>query len=964
MLQISGQVPGTILENSGAGDWSARLTLSDSGGPAAGVLAVALTGAGAGAFSATLDAAGQTVTIAPARLLDREDWAAGADPVLAFSLRVQTVAGWQDLGTGWAVTLLGVDDTPPSGLAFSSGGSVLETDAGGIVGRLAASDPDSAAAQLTFVVAPQDDWRFEVVDGNVLKLRDGYDLLRSGGSTLPVSVIVSDGHQDAAMTVDVAVLNVTSEDDTPAPPVLRIADASLAEGSSGGGTMRFAVSLSRAADAPVTLRWNALSGTATAGQDFQAASGQLTIAAGSSTASIAVTVLGDRLREADESFRLVLSDVGGAVVGDGEATGTILNDDRPTVLAAGSWVDAVARGTGSVAVVAAAAGGSRAGLNGSALELRLADGTLFDLGAVRQVDFMDGQLELAADSAAAQVTRLYQTLLLRDPDPGGLYLHTHLLEGGALTLLNMARSLLSSAEAQSRFGTLSNADLVTRLYTIALGRQPDAGGYAAHVNALAHGTDRAQIVLGFTTSAEAKARYAASHPGGTWVVDGTAREILYAYDAVLDDVPDVAALARWEQAIAAGTSSLTDLYRSLTQTQAYLARHPSGESEASFLTRLFADALERAPGAADLASWHGMIASHGWSDIDVLMLIGRSAEARAAFTAPSVAAGALMTELPAPGTATVVRLSPGGVAADIAFSAAGVAVLDGVSSDASHWIATPKGLELNWAGDTLLLSGAQSVRFDDGRLDLGSGTAAAWVVRLYETILMREADASGLATHAARLDAGLTPAQLAADLVGSAEFASRFGALSTAQQVSAFYKGALGRSAAASEIDYQVALVAGGMSKAALAVGIAGSVESRNLFLAQHPQGIWLADPQGAKVARAYEAVLDSGPDASSLLLWSQKLAGGAALRDLYAELMQTELFTTRHGGQDDSGFIADLYDAALGRGASAGEIANWSNWLKAGHSRLELAYAIGESGEAQSHSHAPAVTAAPDWQL
>ena len=71
MLQISGQVPGTILENSGAGDWSARLTLSDSGGPAAGVLAVALTGAGAGAFSATLDAAGQTVTIAPARLLDR-----------------------------------------------------------------------------------------------------------------------------------------------------------------------------------------------------------------------------------------------------------------------------------------------------------------------------------------------------------------------------------------------------------------------------------------------------------------------------------------------------------------------------------------------------------------------------------------------------------------------------------------------------------------------------------------------------------------------------------------------------------------------------------------------------------------------------------------------------------------------------------------------------------------------------
>ena len=964
MLQISGQVPGTILENSGADDWSARLTLSDSGGLATGVLAVALTGAGAGAFSATLDAASQTVTLTPARLLDREAWAAGADPVLAFGLRVQTADGWQDLGGGWAVTLLGVDDTPPSGLAFSSGGSVLETEVGGIVGSLTASDPDSAAAQLTFTVAPQDDWRFEVVDGNVLKLRDGYDLLRSGGSTLPVSVIVSDGHQDAAMTVDVAVLNVTSEDDTPAPPVLAIADASLAEGDSGGGTMRFTVTLSRAADAPVTLRWSTLSGTATAGQDFQAASGQVTIAAGASTASIAVTVLGDRLREADESFRVVLSDVGGAVVGDGEATGTILNDDRPAALAAGSWTEAVARGTAGVAVVAAGAGGSLLGLNGAALELRLADGMLLDLGATRQVDFMDGQLELAADSAAAQATRLYQTLLLRDPDAGGLALHTHLLESGTLTLLGMARSLLSSPEAQSRFGTLSDADLVTRLYAFALGRTPDAGGMATHLTALAQGTERAQLVLAFTTSPEATARYAASHPGGTWVVDGTAREILYAYDALLDDVPDAVALARWEKAIAAGTSSLTDLYRSLTQTQAYLARHPSGESEASFLARLFTDALERAPSAADLASWHDMIAAHGWSKLDVLMLIGRSAEAMAAFTAPSVSGGALMTELPAPDTAMVVRLSPGDVAPDVALSATGVAVLDGISGDASHWIATPKGLELTWEGDTLLLSGAQSVRFDDGRLDLGSGTSAAWVVRLYETILMREPDAGGLATHAARLDAGLTPAQLAADLVGSAEFAIRFGALSTAQQVSAFYQGALGRSAAASEIDYQVALVTGGMSKAALAAGIAGSAESRNLFLAQHPQGIWLADLQGAKVARAYEAVLDSGPDASSLLFWSQKLTAGTALRDLYAELMQTELFTTRHGGQDDSGFIADLYGSALGRGASAGEIANWSNWLKAGHSRLDLAYAIGESGEAQSHSHAPAVTVASDWQL
>ena len=55
----------------------------------------------------------------------------------------------------------------------------------------------------------------------------------------------------------------------------------------------------------------------------------------------------------------------------------------------------------------------------------------------------------------------------------------------------------------------SNGDYVTRLYRDLLGRAPDAGGYAAHMNGLATGTSRDALKQTFLDSAEYRDLHAA-----------------------------------------------------------------------------------------------------------------------------------------------------------------------------------------------------------------------------------------------------------------------------------------------------------------------------------------------------------------------------------------------------------------------------------------------------------------------
>jgi hypothetical protein len=111
---------------------------------------------------------------------------------------------------------------------------------------------------------------------------------------------------------------------------LSIASASRSEGNIGQTPIAFAVTLSSASDAPVTVDWTTTDGGATAGSDYQAASGTLTFAPGETTKTITVQVIGDRLPEQGESFRVLLNNPTNAFIAGSEAFGTIL-DDEPRI---------------------------------------------------------------------------------------------------------------------------------------------------------------------------------------------------------------------------------------------------------------------------------------------------------------------------------------------------------------------------------------------------------------------------------------------------------------------------------------------------------------------------------------------------------------------------------------------------------------------------------------------------------
>ena len=126
---------------------------------------------------------------------------------------------------------------------------------------------------------------------------------------------------------------ITDNDELPS---LGIDDVSVAE---DGVSALFTVTLSDPYDQAVTVVYATRDGTAEAGSDYSAASGTLTIDAGSLTGGISVPVLDDTLDEPDETFTVTLGQATNATIADQEGQGTITDNDEPP----GSGVVGVAK---------------------------------------------------------------------------------------------------------------------------------------------------------------------------------------------------------------------------------------------------------------------------------------------------------------------------------------------------------------------------------------------------------------------------------------------------------------------------------------------------------------------------------------------------------------------------------------------------------------------------------------------
>jgi hypothetical protein len=158
-------------------------------------------------------------------------------------------------------------------------------------------------------------------------------------------------------------------DDDP-PPAASIGDATITEGNSGTTDAIFTVSLSAPSGKPITLSFATADGTASAGSDYQPATGTLTFNPGETSKTLSVPVVGDTVFEPDESFFVNLGNPTNVTLARAQGVGTIINDDSSVQF--GAAATAVDESAGSVQVTV-----TRTGVltSGCAVDYATSDGT-------------------------------------------------------------------------------------------------------------------------------------------------------------------------------------------------------------------------------------------------------------------------------------------------------------------------------------------------------------------------------------------------------------------------------------------------------------------------------------------------------------------------------------------------------------------------------------------------------------
>ena len=243
-----------------------------------------------------------------------------------------TLADAQGLGTI-------VDDDPPPAVSVSDC-AVTEDDTGQALCTfgLSLSAPSGQGVSVDFATA----------DGTAVAGQDylpvsGTGSFPAGATSQTVSVaivgdVADEPNEDFALNLSSPV-NATIADgtgtativDNDPPPSMFVSDCAVVEGNAGPTPCAFTVSLSAPSGFTASVSYATANGTATAGNDYTAASGTLSFAPGTTSQALPIDVLGDTTVEADETFLLNLSAPTNATLADNQGIATIGDDDAPSL---------------------------------------------------------------------------------------------------------------------------------------------------------------------------------------------------------------------------------------------------------------------------------------------------------------------------------------------------------------------------------------------------------------------------------------------------------------------------------------------------------------------------------------------------------------------------------------------------------------------------------------------------------
>jgi hypothetical protein len=250
------------------------------------------------------------------------------------------------------------------------------------------------------------------------------------------------------------------------------------------------------------------------------------------------------------------------------------------------------------------------------------------------------------------------------------------------------------------------------------------------------------------------------------------------------------------------------------------------------------------------------------------------------------------------------------------------------------------------------ISSTEALQLTNGTLSVGPDTTEALVQRLYEGLLGRAGDPSGLAGFNATLTSGGSPAAVATTIMASAEYQALHGAPAAqtdTQFVTGLYEGFLSRTPGQSELAGWVNAIAQGTSRGEVAAEFAQSAEAKT-DMASATTHVWVPDPQGALITELYETGLGRAPDLAGLLGWKQQLSAGLTPLQLAQEIATSPEFVADHAGSSNAAFVTSLYQDGLGRTPGASELQGWVGQLQAGAVSTNVFYGIATSAEAGSH--------------
>lgn len=214
--------------------------------------------------------------------------------------------------------------------------------------------------------------------------------------------------------------------------------------------------------------------------------------------------------------------------------------------------------------------------------------------------------------------------------------------------------------------------------------------------------------------------------------------------------------------------------------------------------------------------------------------------------------------------------------------------------------------------------------------------AQLYVTRLYENLLEREPDASGMNAYATAISNGMmTAADVAVDMISSSEFKNKN--YTNQVYVRKLYAALFARSPQDSEVSNWVEVLSNGVSQKYVLKQLIESSEFTTVcsYYMFSPGTVSLTENRDqnynatAYVMRCYRKILSRDADVSGLNTWTGKLIAGNGGAEIVKDLVMSEEFHNMN--KSDAEFVDILYAAMLDRSSDESGKNTWLSTLNDG---------------------------------